>query len=120
MPKQFSNIEYYGKGPHENYIDRAYSQNLGVWNQTVEEQFWGYVRPQETGTKTGVRYWTVTDAEGKGLKFEGTEPLECQALKRKGPIPQRRPCGASIHRPSHCFSLNGHRMRELLGRMASF
>ena len=80
MPKQFSNIEYYGKGPHENYIDRAYSQNLGVWNQTVEEQFWGYVRPQETGTKTGVRYWTVTDAEGKGLKFEGTEPLECQAL----------------------------------------
>lgn len=80
MPKEFCNIEYYGKGPHENYIDRAYGQTLGIWNQTVEEQFWGYVRPQETGTKTGVRYWSITNAAGKGLKFEGTAPLECQAL----------------------------------------
>ncbi|MDE5738945.1 MAG: DUF4981 domain-containing protein, partial [Bacteroidaceae bacterium] len=80
MPKEFSQIEYYGKGPHENYIDRANSQNLGIWKQTVEEQFWGYVRPQETGTKTGVRYWTITNKAGKGLKFEGEQPLEMQAL----------------------------------------
>lgn len=80
MPKEFSQIEYYGKGPHENYIDRAFGQNIGIWKQTVAEQFWGYVRPQETGTKTGVRYWEITNADGKGLKFEGTEPLECQAL----------------------------------------
>ena len=80
MPKEYSQIEYYGKGPHENYIDRAYGQNLGVWNQTVSEQFWGYVRPQENGTKTGVRYWNITNKAGKGLKFQGTEPLEMQAL----------------------------------------
>ena len=80
MPKDFSQIEYYGKGPHENYIDRAYGQNLGIWKQTVSEQFWGYVRPQENGTKTGVRYWSITNKAGKGLKFEGTEPLEMQAL----------------------------------------
>lgn len=80
MPKDFSQIEYYGKGPHENYIDRANSQNLGIWKQTVEEQFWGYVRPQETGTKTGVRYWMITNKAGKGLKFEGEQPLEMQAL----------------------------------------
>ena len=80
MPKEFSQIEYYGKGPHENYIDRNSGQNLGIWKQTVAEQFWGYVRPQENGTKTGVRYWTITNAEGKGLKFEGIQPLECQAL----------------------------------------
>ena len=80
MPKEFSQIEYYGKGPHENYIDRANSQNLGIWKQTVEEQFWGYVRPQENGTKTGVRYWNITNKAGKGLRFEGTEPLEMQAL----------------------------------------
>jgi beta-galactosidase len=80
MPKEFSQIEYYGKGPHENYIDRAYSQNLGIWKQTVAEQFWGYVRPQENGTKTGVRYWNITNAAGKGLKFEGIQPLEMQAL----------------------------------------
>ena len=80
MPKEFSQIEYYGKGPHENYIDRANSQNLGIWKQTVAEQFWGYVRPQENGTKTGVRYWAITNKAGKGLCFQGTEPLEMQAL----------------------------------------
>ncbi len=80
MPKEFSQIEYYGKGPHENYIDRNNSQNLGVWKQTVAEQFWGYVRPQETGTKTQVRYWNITNKVGKGLRFEGVEPLEMQAL----------------------------------------
>ncbi|MBQ6965938.1 MAG: DUF4981 domain-containing protein [Bacteroidaceae bacterium] len=80
MPKEFSQIEYYGKGPHENYIDRAYGQNLGIWKQTVAEQFWGYVRPQENGTKTGVRHWSITNKAGKGLKFEGIEPLEMQAL----------------------------------------
>ncbi len=80
MPKEFSQIEYYGKGPHENYIDRNNSQNLGVWKQTVAEQFWGYVRPQETGTKTQVRYWNITNKAGKGLCFEGVEPLEMQAL----------------------------------------
>ena len=80
MPKEFTQIEYYGKGPHENYIDRNNSQNIGVWKQTVAEQFWGYVRPQETGTKTQVRYWNITNTAGKGLKFEGVEPLEMQAL----------------------------------------
>ena len=80
MPKEFSQIEYYGKGPHENYIDRAYSQNLGIWKQTVADQFWGYVRPQENGTKTGVRYWNITNRAGKGLRFEGIQPLEMQAL----------------------------------------
>lgn len=80
MPKEFTQIEYYGKGPHENYVDRANSQNIGIWRQTVADQFWGYVRPQETGTKTGVRYWTITNKDGLGLNFSGTAPLECQAL----------------------------------------
>ncbi|MBO7580463.1 MAG: DUF4981 domain-containing protein [Bacteroidaceae bacterium] len=80
MPKEFTQIEYYGKGPHENYIDRNNSQHIGIWKQTVAEQFWGYVRPQETGTKTCVRYWNITNPAGKGLRFEGIEPLEMQAL----------------------------------------
>ena len=80
MPKEFTQIEYYGKGPHENYIDRNNSQHLGLWKQTVAEQFWGYVRPQENGTKTCVRYWNITNKAGKGLRFEGIEPLEMQAL----------------------------------------
>ena len=80
MPQEFSNVEFYGKGPHENYIDRAYSQNIGVWKQTVAEQYYNYVRPQESGNKTGVRYWKVLNAQGKGLEFEGTEPLEMKSL----------------------------------------
>ncbi len=80
MPKAYDRVEFYGKGPHENYIDRAYSQNIGVWKQTVAEQYYNYIRPQESGNKTGVRYWKVLNAQGKGLEFEGTEPLECKAL----------------------------------------
>jgi len=80
VQKQFSNIEYYGEGPGENYIDRNNATLLGVWKQTVTEQYWPYVRPQESGTKTGVRYWQMTDKSGLGLRFEGTEALECQAL----------------------------------------
>lgn len=80
MPEQFCHIEYYGKGPHENYIDRNLSENIGVWKQTVSEQYYPYIRPQESGNKTGVRYWQLTNSNGLGLRFEGTEPLECQAL----------------------------------------
>ena len=80
LPQDFTNIEYYGRGPHENYADRANSQHIGLWRQTVAEQFWPYVRPQETGTKTGVRYWQITNSHGVGLRFEGTAPLEMQAL----------------------------------------
>ncbi len=80
MPKAYDRVEFYGKGPHENYIDRAYSQNLGVWKQTVADQYYQYIRPQESGNKTAVRYWKVLNAQGKGLEFEGTEPLECKAL----------------------------------------
>ncbi len=80
MPKAYDRVEFYGKGPHENYIDRANSQHLGVWKQTVEDQYYTYVRPQESGNKTAVRYWKVLNAQGKGLAFEGTEPLECKSL----------------------------------------
>ncbi len=80
MPETYDRVEFYGKGPHENYIDRANSQHLGVWKQSVEDQYYTYVRPQESGNKTAVRYWKVLDAQGKGLMFEGVEPLECKSL----------------------------------------
>ncbi len=80
MTKEHGNIEYYGEGPGENYVDRNNATMLGVWKQTVAEQYYPYIRPQESGTKTKVRYWSVLDNAGKGLKFEGTAPLECQSL----------------------------------------
>jgi len=81
LQKQFDQIEYYGKGPRENYIDRQNSESLAVWKQTVAEQYYPYIRPQESGTKCQVRYWQMTNKQGIGLRFEGTEALECQALE---------------------------------------
>ena len=52
MPENFNEVEYYGRGPIENYADRNHSTMLGKYRQTVAEQFYPYIRPQETGTKT--------------------------------------------------------------------
>lgn len=81
LQKQYDNIEYYGEGPGESYIDRNNATLMGIWNQKVADQYWAeYPRPQESGTKSGVRYWKMTNNAGKGLLFEGVEALECQAL----------------------------------------
>ena len=56
LQKDFSNLMYYGRGPHENYIDRNYSSQVGLYTQTVSEQYYPYIRPQETGNKTDVRF----------------------------------------------------------------
>ena len=80
MPGEFKNIEFYGKGPQENYCDRKDFANIGVYKQKVSEQYWGYVRPQESGNKTQVRWWKVVDLQGRGLRFESNEPMECSSL----------------------------------------
>lgn len=80
MPQEYNEIEFYGKGPHENYIDRANSQTIGVYKQSVSDQYYPYIRPQESGNKTQVRYWKVLNAAGKGLMFESNEPMECKSL----------------------------------------
>jgi beta-galactosidase len=80
MPKAFDAVEYYGKGPGENYPDRNNDQMIGHFTQTVREQFYPYVRPQENGNHTEVRWWKVLDKEGRGLEFYGTEPLNATSL----------------------------------------
>ncbi|MDE6632485.1 MAG: beta-galactosidase, partial [Muribaculaceae bacterium] len=80
MPEEFDAIEYYGRGPIENYADRNHSTFLGVYNQKVSDQFYPYIRPQETGTKTDVRYWKQLNASGNGLEFVGQEPFSISAL----------------------------------------
>ncbi len=80
MPEEFEAIEYYGRGPVENYSDRNHSAFLGVYNQTVEEQFYPYIRPQETGTKTDVRYWKQLNRAGNGLEFTDVAPFSISAL----------------------------------------
>jgi len=80
MPEEFDAISYYGRGPIENYWDRKSCTLLGEYNQKVSDQYWGYVRPQESGNHTDIRWWIVKNAQGKGLKFYAPEPLECSTL----------------------------------------
>lgn len=61
LPKAFNTLQYYGKGPHENYMDRNYSAPVGLYNQTVSEQYYPYIRPQETGNKTAIRWLNLSN-----------------------------------------------------------
>ena len=80
MPRSFENLEYYGRGPFENYIDRSNASFLGRWKQTVTEQYYPYIRPQETGTKTDIRWMRVTNSAGHGLEIRAEEPFSASAL----------------------------------------
>ena len=79
LSPEFEDIKYYGRGPHENYSDRNYSSHLGIFNQKVKDQCFDYVRPQETGNKTDVRWYELTDKAGKGIRIEANEPLSITA-----------------------------------------
>jgi beta-galactosidase len=80
MPYNMDSIEYYGRGPIENYIDRNSGYDLGIYKQTVDEQFYAYIRPQENGTKTDIRHWTLSNEEGDGLRFVADAPFSASAL----------------------------------------
>lgn len=80
LPKQYDRLMYYGRGPWENYIDRNYASHLGIYKSTVDEQFFPYVRPQENGNKTDVRWLSLTDKNGIGMKISGFTPFEFSAL----------------------------------------
>ena len=80
LNKNLSNIQYYGRGPIENYADRNNSKNIGKYAQTVDEQFYPYIRPQETGTKTDIRWWNQTNKGGNGIQLVGKTPFSASAL----------------------------------------
>jgi beta-galactosidase len=63
-------IQFYGRGPWENYWDRNTASFLGEYKQTLDHQYFPYARPQESGNKSGVRWVTLTNSKGKGLRFE--------------------------------------------------
>ncbi len=69
MPKEFRNIEYYGMGPDENLSDIYAQAMVGVYNTTVDEMHENYIRPQDSGNRCAIRYLTVTDENGDGLRF---------------------------------------------------
>lgn len=79
MPKTFSEIEYYGRGPVENYVDRKGYARIGKYSQKVAEQYYPYVRLQESGNKCDIRSWAMSDGKF-GLSFVATANMECSAL----------------------------------------
>lgn len=81
MPQAYDRIHYYGRGPIENYSDRHTSTFLGIYDQSVSEQYSPYIRPQECGNKTDVRWWSVySSASHEGLTFTAPEPLEMTSI----------------------------------------
>ena len=80
MPRNFETIEYYGRGPIENYIDRNHCTDLGIYRQSVTEQFYSYIRPQENGTKTDIRWWRMINKAGNGIEVVAASPFSASAL----------------------------------------
>lgn len=75
LKKPYENFSWFGRGPHENYADRKSSAAIGLYHSTVAAQYHPYVRPQETGNKCDVRWFSLQDSQGEGIRFQGEEPL---------------------------------------------
>lgn len=80
MPAAYDNIAFYGRGPVENYADRQEAADLGIYNQKVQDQYYGYIRPQESGNKTDIRWWRQTDVSGHGVEIVASAPFSASAL----------------------------------------
>ena len=80
LPYNMDQTTFYGRGPIENYADRKLSQNIGIYKQTADEQFYPYIRPQETGTKCDLRWWQQTDAQGQGFTVMSDKTFSASAL----------------------------------------
>ena len=80
LPHDMGQSHYYGRGPLESYADRKFSQHIGLYSLTADEQFHPYIRPQETGTHSDVRWWRQTDRHGFGLAVTASKPFYAGAL----------------------------------------
>ncbi|GHU80156.1 beta-galactosidase [Bacteroidia bacterium] len=79
LPAEFEKVEYYGRGPWENYSDRNTASLIGIYKNTVSDFGFDYIRPQENGNRTDVRWATLTNKDGFGLKITGKQPLNIKA-----------------------------------------
>ncbi|MBP0904148.1 glycoside hydrolase family 2 TIM barrel-domain containing protein [Mariniflexile gromovii] len=75
IKNEYQNVEWFGRGPHENYNDRNTAALVGNYKAKVEDLYFPYIRPQENGYKTDVRWVTFTNEDGKGIKIEGLQML---------------------------------------------
>ena len=80
LPYAMDKAQWNGRGPVENYSDRKLSQNVGIYHATADELFYPYVRPQETGTMSDLRWWNQTDNDGFGFRIESDKLFSASAL----------------------------------------
>jgi beta-galactosidase len=80
LPGRLEHLTWYGRGPHENYVDRKKGAAVGLYKNTVTDQFTPYVYPSECGGKEDVRWLTLTDQDGAGLMVVGADALHIDAL----------------------------------------
>jgi len=81
MPDTYDTIKFYGAGPHESYCDRKSGNKVGVYTQSVDEQFcMTYVRPQESGSHCDLRWWRITDSSGHGLEVRSNVLFAASAI----------------------------------------
>ncbi len=80
LPEEHQQIEWYGRGPHENYSDRKFSAHVGVYSASIDSLYFAYIRPQENGYRTDTRWLELTDEQGKGIKIEGVPSFCFSAL----------------------------------------
>ena len=80
MPYTMEKSNYYGRGPIENYSDRKDCMRIGVYSDDADNQYFPYIRPQESGTKSDIRWWKQTDATGLGLQVKSCTPFYASAI----------------------------------------
>ena len=115
MPGEYSTIDFYGRGPWENYIDRHSSTIVGRYIQSVNEQYpYDYPRTQEAGTKTGLRWFRIVDPAGQGLEITSEEQFSASALPFgiedldstiNDPRPRPNKTNAQAGNPQHSLEL---------------
>ncbi len=82
LPGAFKNVAYYGRGPWENYSDRNIASFIGNYTTSADSMYqWNYIRPQESGYRTDVRWFELTNSQGEALHIEGVQPICFSTLK---------------------------------------
>ena len=80
LPYDMDKSQYYGRGPIENYSDREDCMRIGIYSDDADNQYFPYIRPQESGTKGDIRWWNQTDASGFGFKVKSCKPFYASAI----------------------------------------
>ncbi len=121
LPGSWTHVEWYGRGPHENYWDRKTSAGVGRHRMTVAELVHDYVEPQENGHRTDTRWCAITDGRRRGLWVRGLPVLEFNVWPLPAGGPQRTGAPAGDAGAKHDHRLprrapDGRRRRQFVGR----